>query len=438
MISNWNTFDSVILRMLWSCKPRPGPLLPGLRELSIDVTAFQDSALYPRLVIGPVLKNLRISWGEDMEQGFLGKRAISSNMASIIQPASPAITSFKIMYCDAYFGDPGIDCGVEQAEVMLFYRSLCLLKHFRARATYITSSVFTHLASLPDLKKLAVCIHADELVKFNKAIPSDRVVFPGLTKLFIETESLTHVEGLLRRPGFLKLEKLKVAQTEIHDVWEVEPFLAVLARYTKLERIELWEPGFWEPSLLRLSKVTEGALTPLLSLPNLRELVINLGGAVLLNDDLLGRMAEAWPLLEILILSERTMSTRPEATIRSLFTFAASCPHLKRLCLRFNALDDILERLPPLEDAIPCVTMKYLNICTSPVETCDEVVIFLEVLFPNLKNLDHGGFYTDMFGNPMMPDPEIPLEEFAIYELWGEIEAAWNARRRSRLNDSSV
>lgn len=415
--------------MLWSCKPNSDPLLPGLLELNVQVTAFQDFALYPRLIVGPVLKNITINWRGNMIQGFLGARSIADNMASVIQPAFSAITCFKIVYHDDHVNDSGIDCGVEP-DVMLLYRNLSSLQHFAARATYITSSVLIHLASLPGLKKLTICIHAEELAKFNEAISPDREVFPSLVELSIETEGLTHVQELLARPGFSDFRTLTVAQNDAHDIWEVEPFLAVLARHAKLERIELFEPDFWGLPPLGLSQVTERALTPLLSLP-ITILEIRLGGMVSLDDEFLARMAKAWPRLEVLELYERTMGTPPKATIHGFFTLVTSCPNLKRLSLRFNALNNILGGLPPLEDTIPCSTLEVLDVCTSPVETESELVSVIEAIFPNLQQFHFGWFYDDIMGNTIAPDPEVPEDEMQYYEWWSEIKETCIIHRRT-------
>jgi hypothetical protein len=302
------------MRMLWSCKPRSGPLLPGILYLKFHITAFQDSALYPRLIIGPVLKQLNIWWYDGIDTGHLGTLYIASNILSTLGPVFSTLTSFNLTYASQYTCDGAMDGGIEP-ETMLLYCSLCSLQTSEARATHITSGVLSYLKYLPNIKKLHICIHTDELIKFNEATLLDQVVFPSLTELWIETERFIHVQKLLNRPGY-QLRKLRVAQGRDHGAKEVELFLAMLKRHSQMEVIELVEPEDRMPSFLEVVSMTERAIIPSISLLYLVVLDINLGGAVQLNDGILGKIAKAWPHLENLKLYEHTTDIPPETTFQ--------------------------------------------------------------------------------------------------------------------------
>jgi hypothetical protein len=188
-------------------------------------------------------------------------------MLSTLGPVFSTLTLFNLTYSGQYTCDGAMDGGIEP-ESMLLYRSLCSLQNFEARATHITSGVLSYLTSLPNIKKLHICIHTDELSKFNEATPLHQVVFLSLAELWIETERFIHVQKLLNRPGY-QLRNLRVAQGRDHGAKEVELFLAMPKRNSQMEVIELVEPEDQMPSFLEVVSITERAIISLLSLLHL-------------------------------------------------------------------------------------------------------------------------------------------------------------------------
>jgi hypothetical protein len=119
------------------------------------------------------------------------------------------------------------------------------------------------------------------------------------------------------------------------------------------------------------------------------KVVIDLDGRVDLNDNLLMRIADAWPMLRVLELSDRTAGFVPTTTFVRLFRFLVACREPEDMSICVNAqLRFMFE-----EVGDPRVhKLRRLNVCTTLIQEPDvsELATLFPLAFPRLCYLEYG------------------------------------------------
>lgn len=353
--------------------------------------------------------------------------------------AAIGITSFHVdASWDGHFREVLGDFG-PQPDLLQLYCSFHHLEEFCARPSRLSRDVLSHLAALPRLKKVVISIHSTELEKFTLTHASERV-FDSIVDFTIETDSLVAVQNLLKRRGFETLESLKISRRPVARLWELDPFFDILRRWKSglpLKSLMLVQAEFLGSS--GFSPVSEiRTFASLVSFTDLRVVEINLNGLVVLDNRELGRLADAWPRLEVLHLSEwsTTFDEIANVTLRGLVALATSCPELNQLTLRLNAVDDIPDATQ-LTDLVPCFKLEYFNTSKSSIDNPVEVADFLHLVFPNLREVCWSwgcNSPNDLLGDFLAVDhPEI---EYVLG--WEEVDELLSEKCRIKMGKCSA
>ena len=396
-----------------------GPLFPSLRNLDISMHEFCALAPYPQLMIGPRLKNITIRF--DLDDFWNIDATPWDNVAFIMKPMSSGILGFKFI---AYSEPGSAPLHFESPpELMQLFSSFQTLQSLSTPSIELTYDCLAHLATLPSLKTMKISIFLREASLYASAFSSKVDVFPCLKSLFLSTDSLSACSELLKHSGFQCLESLTVERQSSDGYWDLDPFLyalqARLSHTTFAELILVEDDGFYrERPQASMSKITFNTLIPLLTFPNFTVLKIGINTLVELNDDAILRIAETWPRLRVFRLFEATTGILPAATLSSLLTLAAFCPHLEQVTLRVNALD--VPHLAQVGEVIPAPNLYRLNVCTSPLKRSPWVASFLSVVFPVLSDLSFGWRYPSFDNMNFLPN--LTSLELRHWRSWEGVE----------------
>ena len=402
------SLDDRILDIV-SSNPEGGPLFPRLNHLCVSLSSFDVRAYHPRLVIGKALRSISIDFTGENFMERLDRCAFPPSLwhnIHFILSSATGLTSFTAdATWNGYYRKVLGDFGPQPALLQL-YCTFHHLEEFCARPSRISHQVLSHLAALPKLRKVVISIHSADLEKFTLTHPSERI-FDSIVEFGIETNSLVAVQNLLKRRGFEVLECLRISRRPVHRTWELDPFFDTLRRCKGT--VPLKALSVTQAEFLDRGRSTSGITSPvsdlytfasLVSFSDLRVVEINLNGVVAVDDRELGRLADAWPRLEVLMLAES-----PEGvTLLGLVVLASSCPELRHLTLRVNATGDV-PNVP--QDCVPGLKLVYFHTLWSCVDLPMQVADFLHVVFPNLVDLKwtrdrenhwtfNGEYYADL------------------------------------------
>ncbi|RDB17413.1 hypothetical protein Hypma_001757 [Hypsizygus marmoreus] len=411
-------FDSLVVPLLFTRGRSSQHLLPNLRHLNIGIDEFYHQAVYPRLVIGPNLQSVDITvycaWDDKPIYDYPWDNIRKTLMQSSPPSAPLALTSFRIV---AVMRESQISEGPHPDLLDL----ICRLQRLKVLSTpYIafTNESFSRLASFLDLVELNVTITRDEITQYLSHRPHG-TPFPALKRLSIRTDDLDLGGRLLELPGFRNLDSLSILRSTQNSMWRLDTFfdgLKARSSVLNLSSFSISAPteGML-PQAANISPVTPRTIQPLLSFANLANVTIGVDGVIEIDSDCLKRMAEAWPRLRSLTVDDRSQGTVPNITLTGLIPLAVSCPHLTDLCLRISALEDI-PNFAQLGNVVPGNNLRWFNVSTSPIRNRKEVVIFLQLLFPNLDLVQPGWIYFEGDSDPLGPDDLLETQYLADWE----------------------
>ena len=411
----------LVVSRLMSRNPYPGMLFPKLRHLDIFLLDFIDQAFYPRLVVGPMLRTVKIRVeAEDFRSDEVGGHPWD-NFAVVMKTIFPDITTFCI---ESVLQGEGLEYLGMPPDIATLYCDFQNLESLDTPCIVVTSNTLSCLAILPRLRSLNISMDASQISTFSSTRPAP-VEFPSLVALCIDTNNLAVCSGLFRRPRLQHLLSLTVVQTNrvgvSHCYWNLDSFFhAVQTNLPDLEKLVIKKVN--DPRILpsdqTVAHITRETLTPLLSLANMSVLVIEIDVTVDLDDATIGRVAVAWPNLRVLRLFEITMGNIPKVTLGGLLPLAAACPRLEQLTLRVDAT-----RIPSFAQTGNIVSANNLyrfDVCTSPVtaESHGRLASFISLIFPSLFSFKYGWFYATGWAGD---DRYLPPMEILYAGCWEQV-----------------
>lgn len=266
---------------------------------------------------------------------------------------------------------------------------------------YVTPTVLTHLANLPDLSTLTIqgaSAHDDYLI-----IPKS-LGFPAL-------QTLTF--------GFC--DGFKAAAAAIETMSSDSSLLkSLVVRYVRVSTIDNWKHIFsaaqkhCNHSLLRIISIVDdpipgeflrrlpmkiNILRPLFVFSNLSKLILHPAGGIDINDADFRKLAQSWPCLKDLKLGMNFPGHPfPRITLSSLVYVAQHCPFLQTLHMLVDA-----RASPTITDSRPGGGVRHTNLVSlgiggSPIDSEAGVAVFLSDVFPrviSIETLLGGRFTTD-------------------------------------------
>lgn len=307
--------------------------------MDISISRFEELAMYPRLVIGPTIKSITISV-DDIHSPFTSPDPEYPwiNVRAVLASSAPNLQVFKI---ETYQPHDPLDFGA-RPEILSLYRSFNHLKILDARSVRMTSTELSHFATMNQLEKITLSIIDNEFSKFLLT-PVSEDHFSNVRDIQIETEDVDLCTSFFRRSGFGKLQSLWIARRGLSPNWNIGPFLEVLGgqnqRFQSLTALSILNSSMFALDDINpttdVTPITPTTLAHIFPL-KLKELKIDLGGQVMLDDGCVADIGKAWPGLRVLKLPDRTEDILPNITLGGLLPLLSSCPALEKLAIRVD------------------------------------------------------------------------------------------------------
>lgn len=369
-----------------------GTLLPNIRTLSCHWFMPRSSETYQLLqtFIGPKLRSLHL---------------ISSPASSDRrQPAADDLDCMRTV--------PSICPTLSQLSVQMEFqptaqgitilsevvRGFQDLTSFHVPGIPLDFKAISHLAKLQNLKTLYASL-SDSITKddYQSSISTSSVVqppFPSLRTLHLENRFLFPCTLLLQTVFSPVLDMVDINTSSVFGFYCTSEDVAELC--TELS---------YHPSLTSITVAVHTMLTgaslnrktfePLLLLPNLETLDLDLAHELDIDNGFLMAMAAAWPKLRRLEFCVDhplwdSSPYAPSATLFGLVPFAVLCPHLRILGMpvdtntTYRIPPRLLERRPGLGAPAAGSHVYHLNVGLSVVRDPVPVAAFLSDVFPKL------------------------------------------------------
>ena len=397
-------------------QPPHRALLPALRSLTIVSRHFTGLALYPRLLIRPNLRTLRVKIkfpSEDSED-----KIPWDNLSAVVEPYAAQLQEFQIPLMDI-MDTAAIFHYIHKVPSSIVnlhssFRSLLVLD---IRPLDLPHTAIHHLSTLPSLRHLTVTMSSSILSEMNLA---DRVdCFPALTKLNVDTDDPSRFATLFfRYVSSRSLETLRVTEHNKADVWDMEPLFEILRdheSHSTLKELGILrgDDEYWsEPH--HVSTLPSTVLASLHSLPQLTILKINIDLSVDVTDDDLKHLVSACPNLRVFRLFDQSLGNIPNVTLNGLLYFVSHLP-LEEITLRVDCTQ--IMNFSETGSILPCPHLRRLNLCTSPItDFFDNIITVFALAFPSLSDL-YFGWHFD-YSLDETSDLQLAFTEDHYYDRW--------------------
>ena len=380
-----------------------------MSEVELVSDTFIGLAVYPRLIISPCIRDIRIT-----------RRACRAdiksfswaNVTAVLKEAAPSnLTSFILR---------GSVHGLSWSE----NESLELLSTLRNVKTLIingplyTSRDISTIAALPSLEHLHILVTKKAMENY---IPPVGNSFPAITRLAIESQTDNVCQLMLVKIKSMALRSLVVTRLG-RNHWDLRSLFAALHSSNLASRLESlrihhksrlrFEPE--EPILEDSFTIDSHTFECLDSFEHLHDLYIGPSSLALDDDDLL-KLAKALPQLHSLVFHDICdPENRPKCTFTGMQHVIQFCPKLNKLIFRLDA-----RRTPtftPQPDGPMCPDLTLLDLCNSPISNAHEVASYLAMLLPFPPVLSIHQPETDRYSE------EEEAEAKRYHTLWLEVE----------------
>jgi hypothetical protein len=393
------------------------PLLRNIRHVRLFLADFDGQAIYPHIIIGAKLCTLRISHDIPSEEHdtSASDHLPWKNMVSALR-TSMVVRRLSFDPEIKYDGVIPGDC--ETDLVVLSRRFLCL-EHLSGLPLPMDIPSLQHFTA-SSIRSLELKITPEIACQFS-SLPCSHPLFPNLEELSLETDDISAVQCILACDGFENLASLGVIIQHYHTPCDVSLIFNLIARNKpniKLESLQISDDN--PRNIALVSPPDFLTIEPILLYHDLTILDIDIAHSVILDDQVLGCMVEAWPCLQELHLRDWTnpCSQSTNVTLHGILMLNR-CSQLTSISLRVDARSPI----PNLRDVVPAPELEYFCVCRSPATYSSNLVQFLRMVFPVLHEITYGYSHHHIgFGFGSQQDGPIAQEEL-YFECWREI---WN------------
>ncbi|KAF5361643.1 hypothetical protein D9758_007301 [Tetrapyrgos nigripes] len=319
---------------------------------------------------------------------------------------------------------------------------LSFLKELRCPKIHIQDHVIHHLSQLPKLQILDIGNAVEDFVGCLRSLPRfSSPPFPNLHYLELMVEELCSAT----------VDLVQVISSDIKQLTLKHNILFVPKEQHLHNFFQTLASTRWKKSLRFLSiqgeagsatlesevwvspdyRVTPNTLKPLLALPELEDLDLDLEIAFELDNAMLGSMAQAWPNLSSLRIGGSggtwgIVEGGAKITLDGLIPLVQCCPNLETLSICLDAVTAFPS--PPRRPGRGAINehVQSLHLCNSTISDPVEVASFLSDLFPNLLDVTA---WSEGWMPTEDPDTEI--------EGWDEVNkllpAFRNVRKQERV-----
>ncbi|GBE84850.1 hypothetical protein SCP_0700300 [Sparassis crispa] len=293
--------------------------------------------------------------------------------------------------------------------------------------TAISLQPMMHLAALPALQILSINVSAisDPIQLSSTLDDGPQGKFVALRRLYISAWSVPILTAFLNSIRSSKMIELTTVAQEATSPEVAEEFFTALSLHCSSKQIRLLSFTFNVKQADQADQADqpECALTnrtflPLLALPRVRKLVIDVNCSLHLDNDFLASMSHAWPFLWKFEfgLVRPWVQRSPQATLAGLVPLAQNCKHLLSIGmaldtrLRRRGFD--LERRPGL--GVCSASLQDIHVGGSMVEDPAALAAYLSDLFPKLWWIGHSWPSEEDEGEHIQ-------EEWEMAERWREV-----------------
>jgi len=350
----------------------PPTLLPNLHKLK-----WEDNldAFLPLLhaLLAPTIKSMVL--GPSWEPSFT-KYALLVSLGA----RCPHIQEFTCRY--------NSDSGEQSDALLEAVRCWSKLTHFDAGV--LDSRTLAYLASLPLLRSLS-------FVSFDgtrpKSIPTftskvDNVSITA-SSLPVLTQCLENIRFMFCLSVALEIDSLD------HDPLVARNFILSFSECfpPALEQLTIY---FDDPEPLSTTESVDpyfalgfDAIAPLLLFSHLTVVDLHWICSSAIDDAMVQKMAQSWPLLEEFYLGTfACWLIPPSLTFTGLVHLIRHCRHLRKISMVFHACS-IYRNSEPFSDTIPNEKITSICVGSSPIDDPITVACQLHILLPNLHSVEY-------------------------------------------------
>ncbi|KZP22399.1 hypothetical protein FIBSPDRAFT_953007 [Athelia psychrophila] len=350
-------------------KPRE-QFFPNLRRLHWRST--RDPLRYLRSFVGPKMTEISLAFAHPPN---MAERSLLTSLSSM-----PLITSFSM----SYFNVDGDRFASSTTPILNgTISSWERLQNLDTPSTFLTTSSLMHIALLPNLQRLNVGISPNIDFSCLKT-----PIFPDLRSLGVYCDSISKCNALLQMSPLWTLEEIRVTSdaSRLEDALAIGGFFNTFhSRICKdtLRSIKITNLRA-HPNAANNHFLNFATLAPLLSFPNLEDLMIMTPHSFDLDNNDLLKLAISWPRWKQCTLGSRGWGAPSKITPMGLAELLTRCSHLTHLSLAIDA-SVIDYDTNSTTYSRPNKLIRHISLQDSRIEDPNMVAAFLSDLLSELS-----------------------------------------------------
>jgi len=385
------TYDQLLAAFNKFTSPHT-PFLPTLSELVVPFYHLKPENRIIGLVWGPRISKLSVR-GQFIRGGINETDSLWQNVTRLVKDSENRLTHFDVVIRGS-FREPLYWTAQSYTIVLQTLKtSAPKLTHLNVESFPLSDiDLIACLGALPSLEVLTMNI-AVEQITFNSNTDL-RGLFSGLKAATFIVRAPDVISNLVQVWNATGLKSLTIIRRDRSHFWFTDRIFQHLGRHLPARSFRSLILCYTVDDIpsdfkLQTSNTTSSTFEMLAPLSGLEELLINLGGRVILDDTNLLSVAKAFPNLHKFELYEREGSIPSTISPQGVLAFTAALPRLQDLVLRFNGTGNFPETLD-----IICHQLVTWDVCTSDASHVERLCSFIAHAFPRLRKLAWGWNYA--------------------------------------------
>ena len=362
--------EAQVLPILWSRKPSPGPLLSNVLKVGLIDDSFHGLAIYPRLVIGPNVTEIRIK--------VLSNAFSWANATAVLGKASLlSLSRFDLLVTEK-------SSYPKEAELLELLPTLCGVRELSfGDLAFLTSRAISIISTFPRLEDLQLSITEQEV---EKCVPHMVNNFPAITHLDLSSKTMNACRLMLLQLQSGTLRSLSLTQTTSNAPWSMRSLLVILHECNLVTLESLYVHDCPGPTSEKFFSMDAYTFECLRSFKQLHDLHLESSFVDLDNNDLMG-LAKSLPQLHsLLFLEAGDPDYVPKCTFTGMQYLIQFCPKLERLMLPVDARQIPILAAQPDGEYPSGLHLTTLDLYNVPILNADDVASYLTMLFPVLAD----------------------------------------------------
>ncbi|KAG2111176.1 uncharacterized protein F5147DRAFT_771909 [Suillus discolor] len=363
----------LLCAIILSCSSAPASLFPNLHKLKWHASGTHCAAQVLRMVFVPSLLELNMDI-PSASSAFL-------SVLSTLGTSCPRLQNMSLNY------GPSFPILSFKASPFIT-RSISQLHHLHTLSVCdLGIQGIKHLTELRALESLSL--------KFTDPSDWDTVdlSFPGfhnLQSLGLSTVTMEQASSFLSSLQFVRTKEIRVDFVHQDESTAIPQLFAIIQERCDNDKLESISLHGDDPEDTHTG---QSIFAPLYACRNLTQLLIGSVCYISMSNKELGRLATAWPKLQVLQIKCYPSDDSIMPTFHGLITLLGRCPALTSITLvinvtKFNGID-----LKSPGGGCRNERLKFLALGNSPIKVPVNVALIISGLFPNLKKVDFWDAY---------------------------------------------